>query len=53
MSIIPGIEYFAPDRTLTSSGSSGSPSRRFISFSSRPVCRSISSERPGGQPERM
>ncbi len=26
VSIMPGIEYFAPDRTDTSSGSSGSPS---------------------------
>ena len=28
MSIIPGIETGAPDRTLTSSGSRGSPKRR-------------------------
>ena len=28
MSIIPGIETGAPERTLTSSGSAGSPNRR-------------------------
>ena len=32
--IIPGIENFAPDRTLTSSGSSAPPSFLPISFSS-------------------
>ncbi len=53
MSIIPGIENLAPDRTLTSSGSDGSPRRRFIVFSRRPVCRATSSVRPLGQPERM
>ena len=34
MSIIPGIENLAPERTLTSSGSAGSPSLRPIVFSS-------------------
>ena len=34
MSIIPGIENLAPERTLTSSGSSGSPKRLPIVFSS-------------------
>ena len=53
MSIIPGIENLAPDRTLTSSGSDGSPSRRFIAFSRRPVWRATSSVRPAGQPPRM
>ncbi len=28
VSIMPGMENFAPDRTLTSSGSAGSPSLR-------------------------
>ncbi len=38
MSIIPGIENFAPERTLTSSGSFASPSVRPIFFSSFVTC---------------
>ena len=30
---MPGIENFAPDRTLTSNGSAGSPSVRPMAFS--------------------
>jgi hypothetical protein len=37
VSIIPGIENFAPDRTLTSSGQAGSPRRRLAPGTARPV----------------
>ena len=48
MSIIPGIENLAPERTLTSSGSAGSPSLLPIAFSSFVTCLAISSSRPVG-----
>ena len=48
VSIIPGIENFAPERTATSSGSSASPSRRPIASSSAARCSSTSSARPSG-----
>src|ERR1700690_4167224 len=48
VSIIPGIEMAAPERTDTSSGSSVSP-KRFPLFSSRrAMCSPISSSRPSG-----
>jgi hypothetical protein len=47
------MENFAPERTLTSSGSAGSPRRRFMVFSRRPTWRATSSVRPDGQPDRM
>jgi hypothetical protein len=52
VSIIPGIENFAPDRTLTSSGSSGWPSRLPMAFSSAVRC-SLTSARSsaGSSPE--
>ncbi len=48
MSIIPGIETAAPERTETSSGSSGSPSFLPARSSSAARCFSISSARPAG-----
>ena len=48
VSIIPGIENLAPERTETSSGSSGSPSRRPVRASSRSRCSSTSSNRAAG-----
>ena len=42
VSIIPGMENFAPLRTETSSGSAAPPSSRPISRSSRPSACSIS-----------
>ena len=48
VSIMPGIENFAPDRTLTSNGSPGSPSVRPIAFSTRARWRVTSSFRPAG-----
>ena len=53
VSIIPGIENLAPDRTLTSSGSAWSPSFLPISFSSLATCLAISLSSPSGQPECM
>ena len=50
---MPGMENLAPDRTLTSSGSFGSPSVRPIAFSSRFTCSAISPSRPAGQPPFM
>ena len=48
MSIIPGIETAAPERTETSSGSSMSPKRLPVFSSSAPRWRSISSSSPSG-----
>ena len=48
MSIIPGIEIAAPERTETSSGSSGSPKRLPVFSSSARRCSSISGSRPSG-----
>ena len=48
VSIMPGIENFAPDRTLTSSGSAGSPSLRPIADSSRVRCSVTSASSSGG-----
>ena len=50
MSIIPGMDRGAPDRTLTSSGSAASPKRRPTSASIRAMWPRISSSRPSGQP---
>jgi hypothetical protein len=50
VSIIPGMETGAPERTLTSSGLAGSPKRRPSVASSRPMCSLISSSSPSGQP---
>jgi hypothetical protein len=49
VSIIPGIETAAPERTETSSGSSGSP-KRFPAFaSSEPMCFATSASSPSGR----
>ena len=48
VSIMPGMENLAPDLTLTSSGSAGSPSCRPIFFSSCRRCSLTSSARPAG-----
>jgi hypothetical protein len=48
VSIIPGIENFAPERTDTSSGSSGAPSARPIAFSSATRCSVTSARRASG-----
>jgi hypothetical protein len=48
VSIIPGMENFAPDRTLTSSGSAGSPSLRPIACSIARRWAVTSSARPSG-----
>ena len=53
MSIIPGIENAAPERTDTSRGSLGSPSSRPIARSSLATWAVISSSRPSGQPPCM
>ena len=50
VSIIPGIETAAPERTDTSSGSSGSPKRLPARSSSRAMCSAISSSSPSGRP---
>ena len=50
MSIIPGMENLAPDRTLTSSGSTGSPSCLPIFFSSRARARLTSAVKAVGPP---
>ena len=48
VSIIPGIENFAPDRTDTSSGSSGSPSMRPTLSSSARSARVTCTRSSGG-----
>jgi hypothetical protein len=48
VSIIPGIEIAAPERTETSSGSCRSPNRLPDFVSSASTCRSISSASPAG-----
>ena len=53
VSIIPGMENFAPERTETNSGSSGSPRVRPIATSSRDRWRSSSASSPVGQPSCM
>ena len=53
VSIMPGMENLAPERTLTSSGSALSPRERPIFFSSRVRALATSSERPSGQPASM
>ncbi len=50
VSIIPGMENFAPERTDTSSGSSGSPSVLPMAFSRVARCPSTSSHMPSGNP---
>ena len=49
VSIIPGMENFAPERTETNSGSVGSPSFFPMASSSRWRCSSVSSMRPEGK----
>ena len=55
VSIIPGIEIAAPERTETSSGSARSPKRFPARSSSAPTCASTSSSSPAGirPPSRM
>ena len=48
VSIMPGIENLAPDRTLTSSGSSWSPRVLPIACSSPVRCSVTSAARPSG-----
>ena len=48
VSIIPGIETAAPERTETSSGSAGSPKRFPVFSSSAARCRSTSVSSPSG-----
>ena len=48
VSIIPGIETAAPERTETSSGSRGSPKRLPMRSSSRSTWTSTSSSSPSG-----
>ena len=50
VSIIPGIEIGAPDRTLTRSGSDGSPKWRPTAASIPAIRTRSSSSRPAGQP---
>ena len=50
VSIMPGIETGAPERTLTSNGSAGSPNRRPTASSTVRMCASISVSSPCGQP---
>ena len=50
VSIIPGIEIGAPDRTLTRSGFAGAPNSWPTSRSMRAMCSRSSSSRPAGQP---
>jgi hypothetical protein len=52
VSIIPGIENFAPERTETRSGSLGSPRALPIVSSSVPRCSPASSSISGGAPPR-
>ena len=49
VSIIPGIETTAPDRTETSKGRSAAPSRRPVRSSSRASPSAICSANPSGQ----
>ena len=49
MSIIPGIETAAPERTETSNGSSSEPNRLPVRSSSRRTCSSTSSGSPSGR----
>ena len=53
MSIIPGIENFAPERTDTSSGSAASPICLPIAFSNRVRADATSASRLFGQPPVM
>jgi hypothetical protein len=53
VSIIPGIENLAPDRTETSKGSVGSPSALPMRASSSLRCSATSASRPSGQPPFM
>jgi len=46
VSIMPGMENFPPDLTLTSSGSTGSPSLRPMDFSRSSRWAAISVSRP-------
>ena len=48
VSIIPGIENFAPERTDTSSGSCASPSFLPRACSSAAMCSAISTANPSG-----
>ena len=48
VSIIPGIEIAAPERTETSSGSVASPKRLPVRSSSALTCASTSAARPAG-----
>jgi len=48
VSIIPGIETGAPDRTETRSGSLGSPRVFFVTFSRFFICFWISASSPSG-----
>ncbi len=48
VSIMPGMLKAAPERTLTSSGSFGSPKPLPVSCSSAAMWASTSSHRPGG-----
>ena len=50
VSIMPGIENLAPERTETSRGFLASPNRRPIFFSSAFMCRETSSMTPSGRP---
>ena len=50
MSIIPGIDTGAPERTETSSGSAGSPNRRPVAASTSAIRSRSSASRPAGQP---
>src|SRR5581483_1647767 len=50
VSIIPGIEVAAPERTETSKGSSGSPKRLPVCSSSRAMCFATSSSSPSTLP---
>ena len=48
VSIIPGIECFAPERTETSKGSAASPNRRPLTSSSRAIAAFASSRTASG-----
>ncbi len=50
VSIMPGIDRGAPDRTLTSSGSIADPKPRPTFRSSAAICARSSSVSPAGQP---
>ena len=50
VSIIPGIDTGAPERTETSSGSAGSPNRRPVVASTSAIRSRSSASRPAGQP---